>query len=127
MFDEELYKQMHAACEQIGVKMLSDDMCCKLLAVVFVYGDESAVYSPLMRLDIKTARDRAHINPCCMSDVEMAIRIADYTRQLETGNAPWLSQIESRYGVIFPKLEDMSNGILESWKERINGVRIPES
>lgn len=120
-----MYNQMKAACDQIGVKILSDDTCCKLLAVVYAYGDESAVYSDVMRHDIRQAQERAGIWPGRALDQKMIWHIADYAHQIESGKADWLGALGERYGMTFTLLSDWRKDAREHWKEYINGgVRI---
>lgn len=115
----DMYRQMRDACRQIGVKMLSDDTCCRLLAVVFKYGDESAVYSEVMRLDIQEARTRVCIIPGNTSDWHLVNRIQFYADQIEHGRADWLTELGTRYGVTFPELPPMPDR--DDWKERVHG------
>ncbi len=115
----ELYRQMQNACHQIGVKILSDDTCCRLLAVVFKFGDESAVYSEIMRMDIREAQARAGILPGMVPDEAMIWKVKRYGNQIERGCADWLAGLEARYGVTFPELSPMPDR--EKWKERVHG------
>lgn len=117
-----MYQQMKAACEQIGVKMLSDDTCCKLLALVYVYGDESAVYSEVLRRDVETAVDRCGIGPGRLPSLTLVERIAHYVKHLNRRVRPaWLDSIEERYGVKFPALTDWQGDARANWKEHVHG------
>lgn len=119
----DLYRQMLDACQQIGVKMLSDDTCCRLLAVAFKFGDESAVYSEIMRMDIREAQARAGLLPGAVPDEAMIWEVKRYANQIERKRAGWLSELGERYGVTFPDLSPMPDR--DDWKEHVHGgIRI---
>ena len=123
-----LYEQMLSTSKLAGIKVLSDNTCCRLLAVVFKYGDESAVYSETMRLDIHEAQTRAGLQAGKVPDWLLIERIKFYADQIECGRADWLADIGERYGVTFPKLSPAipCRG-RDDWKERVHGgVRISE-
>ena len=115
----DLYSQMKAACDQIGVKLLSDDTCCRLLAAVYMYGDESAVYSEIMRRDIAEAQARAGILPGYEPNPVMVEMTARYAGRLERGDTSLLKPISERYHVTFPALSDWRADAREHWKEYI--------
>ena len=119
---------MRAAFEQIGVKMLSDDTCARLLAMVYCYGDEASVYSEVMRRDIQDAQKRAGILPGCKPDARMVRKIALYASQIWQGRAGWLETLGERYGVRFEPLTDWRADAREHWEEYVHGgVCVSES
>ncbi len=101
--NQSFLEQMYAACDQIGIKPLSDDTVCRLLAVVYLYGDESAVYSDVMRHDISVSQDRAKMRPGMRPDPLLLKRITEYVRRMKDGDDEWVKHVSNRYGVTFPK------------------------
>ena len=60
-FDD--YEKLVATAEQCGLKIISDDFCCKLLAWVYMFGAEMEIvtYNVKLRTDISSAQKRLNI------------------------------------------------------------------
>lgn len=76
------YRQLLEACEETGIKMLSDDYCCQLLAVVDVFGNEDMVFQGMFAEDIKVAQKRANIFGGVVPNAELAAKVKYYIDEL---------------------------------------------
>lgn len=101
-----LYEEMMETAQNAGLNVLSRHHAAQLLAVVYLYGDETGVYSDKMRADIRSAQDRFGFKgpgSVDMSFVKLVSRYAREIRESETDGKPeWLGDLEERYGVEYP-------------------------
>jgi hypothetical protein len=91
-------EKLYATAENAGLKLISDDDCCKLLAWLHVYGggDESVVKNEKLKLDILTAQKRLNLfggkrpHGVLIEKLKKYIKIAD-TRP------DWIASLEQKY------------------------------
>ena len=96
------YGKLMATSELAGLKIISDDWCCKLLAWVLFYGggNESVVQNNKLFVDIITAQTRLNIKGGEMSDVELVFVMKKYVEEISEGRANWIEEIEKKYNVV---------------------------
>ena len=80
-----LYKGWIEAFQSAGIKSLSDDTCCKLLAVVYVFGGNSEAFTHNVKLlaDVEYAQKRLNIGGSLVPDLELAPILRGYIAELE--------------------------------------------
>lgn len=93
------YEKLVNTAEQCGIKIISDDMCCKLLAWVYVKGGntEATIYNVKLNTDIKMAQKRLNIYGSEIPDTKLKIKLLQYIKELETDKAVWLSDFNKKY------------------------------
>lgn len=100
-----LYKQMLETAEQCGLKILSDDFCCKLLAWLYVFGGEyEMVISNLkMRTEIKHAQKQLNVygGEICNQALLPLLkqRIQECGTYFDPAIPNWIAEIDERYGI----------------------------
>jgi hypothetical protein len=103
--DKKLYLDLDEAFRSIGMNMLSDDLCCKLLAYTYVMGggNEAVVYNVKMNTDIKIAQDRLNLHGGEVPNQELLPLLQQRIKELEKDmeKCEWLDQIIIRYFVSF--------------------------
>lgn len=104
MMDE--YQQMLETAGAAGITIVGEKRAAQLMAVVYVYGDESAVYSPKMRADIRWCAKRYGVFGGSVPDREFVEDFRRCVRELESEKRPdWMNEIEKNYSVTFPAYE----------------------
>lgn len=95
------YEKLVNTAEQCGIKIVSDDMCCKLLAWVYVKGacTELTIYNIKLRTDILTAQKRLNVFGGEIPDSKLSEKFRKYTKELEEENADWLDEFNRKYGL----------------------------
>ena len=95
------YEKLVNTAEQCGIKIVSDDMCCKLLAWVYVKGayTELTTYNVKLRIDILTAQKRLNVLGGEIPDSKLSEKFRKYTKELEEENADWLDEFNRKYGL----------------------------
>ncbi|MDO5575655.1 MAG: hypothetical protein Q4F84_01135 [Fibrobacter sp.] len=99
------YEKLMATANQCGIKVISDDWCCCLLAWLYVYGggNEATVYNSNLRVDIEEAQRRLNIFGGEVPKKELCQKMSDYIFGLQnhtTGiDAVICDEIKERYGV----------------------------
>lgn len=102
-----LYEQMIDTAANAGMELLSTDHAAQLMAVVYLYGDESAVYSDKMRADIQRTQKRFGLYGGGNVDTDFLRRVTQYARAVRlSGDAAWLREFEKRYGVELPEYRE---------------------
>lgn len=101
---EDLYKQWSDAFDSVGMCHLSLDTCCKILAVVYVYGGshENFTFNEKLRIDYQAAAKRCNIGGGLTPNIEAVKLIRQYTQELEKDVEK--SEIGEREGAIFSKV-----------------------
>ena len=96
------YGKLIATSELAGLKIISDDWCCKLLAWLLVYGrgNESVVQNNKLFVDIITAQTRLKIKGGEMPDAELAVVMRKYVDEINLKVAKWIEEIEEKYNVV---------------------------
>jgi hypothetical protein len=103
----EYYRQLLDTCESAGIKMLSDDFCCQLLAVVLVFGNEDMIFKDKLREDIRAAQKRLNILGGRAPDTKLARRMSEYVGDLSKAIKTketfpeWVHKIEKKYDTEF--------------------------
>lgn len=95
------YEKLVNTAEQCGIKIVTDDMCCKLLAWVYVKGayTELTTYNVKLRIDILTAQKRLNVLGGEIPDSKLSEKFRKYTKELEEENADWLDEFNRNYGL----------------------------
>ena len=100
----DLYTQMLQTAANAGMELLSTDHAAQLIAVVYLYGDESAVYSDKMRADIQRTQKRFGLYDGGDVDTDFLRRVTQYARAVRLGgDGTWLKEFEKRYDVELPE------------------------
>ena len=95
------YGRMMATAEQVGLRVISDDWCCKLLAWLFVYGggNESVVLDNKLFVDIMIAQTRLNIKGGERPVIELVLVMNHYVKEIGEKKSDWIADIENKYGV----------------------------
>lgn len=96
------YGKLMATSELAGLKIISDDWCCKLLAWLLVYGggNESVVQNNKLFVDIITAQTRLKIKGGEMPEAELVLVMKNYIVEINLKGAKWIEEIETKYKVV---------------------------
>lgn len=104
---ENLYEQMLNTAQNCGINIINTNHAAQLIAVVYLYGDESAVYSGKMRSDIKHIAMQYGIAGGCVPDEDFIAKVKKYASDIKRGLRPtWLSELEMRYNIQLPDYEE---------------------
>lgn len=99
------YEKLLATALQCGLKVISDDFCCKLLAWLYVYGGEreSVLYNVKLRAEIMYAQSRLNLHGGEVPDAELSSRLRQYVNECGSYSHParpcWMDEIDKRYGI----------------------------
>ncbi len=102
----DFYEALLNTSNQCGLKVLSDDFCCKLLAWLYVFGggNEMVLYNKKLRTEIQHAQKRLNIfgGECVNKDLLELLQ----QRTKECGGdalnpilPEWIDEIDKRYGI----------------------------
>jgi hypothetical protein len=111
--EREFYKALLTTAENAGLKILSDDYCCQLLAWVYAYGggNESVVLNVRMNEDIQIAQKRLNIIGGEVVNKELYDVLQKYlsqvkdistspdTKSIEGSHPDWAYEICKKYGL----------------------------
>jgi hypothetical protein len=101
----QIYEQLHATAESAGLKILSDQKCCHILAWLYHFGGacEATVYDFKLNADIRTAQNRLNLhageypNAALIPDLKHAFKeLQNYLYQ-EAPMPEWLQQFIDEY------------------------------
>lgn len=82
---EKLYKQFLQAGLQAGLPMISTDTAAKVLAIIYVHGNnEQIVYSPKLKADIDYIQEKFNIHGGGKPTRKFSALLRSYIDQLET-------------------------------------------
>jgi hypothetical protein len=104
--DNELYKVMRATAISAGIRFLSDNKCCQLLAWLLHFGGEreAVIWDVKLNCDIQEAQNRLNIfggetpNRELLPILQCYIAEADsYLSGGETEKPQWIKEIEETY------------------------------
>lgn len=109
---------LYATAEAAGMKIISDDLCCRVLAYLYTYGggNEAFVFNDRLRSDVFEAQKRLNLNPQDGDSTpkgELIPLLQDYIKSITGGNAhefwfgareyetppEWVSDLEKRYAI----------------------------
>jgi hypothetical protein len=113
-----LREQLYAAAESVGMKIVSDDLCCRVLAYLYTYGggNEMVVFNDRLRADIFEAQKRLNLNPIDgdpRPNAELLPVLQDYIKSITGGDErefwlgnrehetppEWVIELEKRYKI----------------------------
>ena len=99
------YEKLAATAEQCGLKIISDDFCCKLLAWIYMFGAEreTVVYNTKLKSDILSARRRLNIFGGEIPSKELLGKLKGYIKEcgdyFKPNRPQWVDEIDSRYNI----------------------------
>lgn len=103
-----LYQQWVDTLEGAGIKPLTDNTCCKLLAVLYVFGGDREEFTHHNKLlaDIGYAQKRLNISGGETPDRELLPELQKYIHELtpdgiqgEWRKPQWVLELMSRYNI----------------------------
>lgn len=113
---KELYKQMMDTSERIGIKILSDEFCCELIAWLYIFGGgcEDVVVNYKLNTDIQTSQTRLNLFGGEIPNQELHPIAVDKIRELELFDKAYRkAQSTKELKGIFPESEDYKNAVIE--------------
>lgn len=95
-----MYRQLLDTAEQCGIKVVSDDWCCKLLAWLLVCGgsSEMVTYNVKLREDILIAQKRLNVFGGKTPNKELAKKMRKYVTEINNGELSLKNEFLDRYG-----------------------------
>jgi tRNA(Ile2) C34 agmatinyltransferase TiaS len=95
------YKKMLLTAESAGIKIVSDDKCCRLLAWLYVHGggNEAVTVNLKLNADILEAQKRLNLYGGERVNVELLPTLQEYIRQAESSNPDWIAELCKYYGL----------------------------
>jgi hypothetical protein len=104
---KEFYAQLHRTAEQAGIKILSDEKCCQLLAWLLWFGGgrEAVCFDLKLNTDIGIAQDRLNLHGGERANAELLPTLKLYSKDAElacSGEIPksqWIVDLEEYYGI----------------------------
>ncbi|MDR1398645.1 MAG: hypothetical protein LBJ41_01805 [Treponema sp.] len=109
---------LYATMESMGMKPISDDFCCRILAYLYVYGggNEQVIFNDRLRTDIFEAQKRLGLNHPegdNMPNVDLLPVLKEYIKSITGGNEykfwfenreydtppEWVIEFEKRYKI----------------------------
>jgi len=96
------FKDVYMTYENAGIKIISDDECCQLLAWLFIYGNnEEFVLNKRLNACITVAQKRLNINSGLVPDMNLISDFHHYVKTIKDNkNHPdWLVELEKKYGI----------------------------
>lgn len=101
------YRQMLDTAAACGINVISKEHAAQLMAVVYLYGDESAVYSEKMRTDIQHVAKQYGLYGGGTPDGEFVTMVGSYAYSIKRDMcSEWLPELERRYDITLPKHEE---------------------
>lgn len=102
-----LYTALIGTANSIGIKIISDDLCCRLLAWLYVFGGscEYVVKSGILNTEITEAQNRLNLHGGKMPNAELVPTFQAYARELEqcvkdkTTVPQWVLDLHDRYNL----------------------------
>lgn len=79
------YQKMLDTCESAGIKMISDDHCCRLLAWLYAYGGGNEAVTMNMKLNrnILIAQKRLNLNGGEVPNTQLLPALQSYIHEVE--------------------------------------------
>lgn len=102
-----LYTALIGTANNIGIKIISDDLCCRLLAWLYVFGGscEHVVRNGILNTEITEAQNRLNLHGGEIPNVELLPTFQAYSRELEqcvkdkTVVPQWVLDLHDRYNL----------------------------
>jgi hypothetical protein len=103
LLKENLRARLYATAESAGLKILSDDKCCRLLAWLHVCGgtNEQTVLDSRLSNALLYAQNRLNLLGGEIPDAELLPVLMGYIRSIiDYKNPPeWVLELEKEYGI----------------------------
>ncbi|GHV10264.1 hypothetical protein FACS189485_23270 [Spirochaetia bacterium] len=100
---DNLLEQLYRTAESAGIRILTDDHCCQLLAWLNVYGGgvENVVLDTKLRTDIFEAQRRLNLYGGEIPNLELLPKLQGYIKSLSDYNNPpeWVKDVEKKYNL----------------------------
>jgi hypothetical protein len=95
------YKAMLDTASQCGIKIVSDDKCCRLLAWLYVHGggNEAATVNLKLNADILEAQKRLNLYGGERANIELLPKLQEYIKEAQTSNPKWIAELCQYYGL----------------------------
>ncbi len=95
------YKAMLETAAQCGMKIVSDDKCCRILAWLYVHGggNESTTVNLKLNADIHEAQKRLNLYGGEKVNTELLPTLQEYIKEAETSNPQWVADLCKYYGL----------------------------
>src|SRR5574344_413486 len=99
------YEKLMTTASQCGIKIITDDFCCKVLAWLYMFGAETemVVYNVALKTDIQEAQKRLNVlggevpnNGLCK---KMREDRKDCGEDFRPRRPKWVDEIGSKYGI----------------------------
>jgi hypothetical protein len=98
-----LIEQLYATAESAGIKIVSDDTCCQLLAWLYIYGggSEEVVVNGRQRNLFLQAQRRLNLFGGELPNGELILVLQGYVKSVtDFSNPPgWVTELEKKYGI----------------------------
>lgn len=80
-----LYEQWADAFIKVDIPILADDLCCRLLAIVYVYGGSMECFTHNQKLykDVRYAQKKLNIGGGLVPDKELGDKLRTYIKEIE--------------------------------------------
>jgi hypothetical protein len=96
-------EQLYATAENAGLKIISDNKCCRLLAYLYVYGgeNEQTVFNERLRNALFYAQRRLNLMGGERPDAELLPVLQGYIKSVDDYDGPpeWAIELEKEYGI----------------------------
>lgn len=99
------YEKLMITCSQCGIKIITDDFCCKLLAWVYMFGAETEMvtFNVMLRTDIQEAQRRVNLFGSEIPNRELCNKVRNYINECGEYFKPirpsWIDEIDNKYGI----------------------------
>ena len=92
------YERLMETAAEFGLKVISDDMCCKVLAWLYVLGGGYEVsYNTKLLADIEYAQRRINLFGGETPDAALCKLLQTRVKELKKKQADWIGEIKERY------------------------------
>jgi hypothetical protein len=102
------FEDMSDAFASVGIKMVSDDKCCQVLAWLYVFGggNEAVVLNKASNGLIRIAQDRLNLKGGCIPNIVLLPLLQQYTKEAEAYEAgkshdgkDWVNAINNQFNM----------------------------
>lgn len=79
------YEEYVKNLETFGIKPLSDDICCRILAILYVFGggDEAFTHNKKLLTDVQYAQRRLNLDGSERPNAPLCEKMKEYVKELE--------------------------------------------
>lgn len=102
------FEDMSDAFASVGIKMVSDDKCCQVLAWLYVFGGgcEAVVLNKAFNGLIRISQDRLNLKGGCVPNMVLLPLLQRYTKEAEAYEAgkshdgkDWVNSINTQFNM----------------------------